>query len=331
MGKILGLPHPETERKCLTCHSLDVPIAQRARTFDSNDGVSCENCHGAASNWLGPHTTRGWSFEKSVELGMYDTRDIIKRNEKCLSCHLGDKEKFVDHKMIAAGHPDLYFELDSFSAVMPRHWKEPVDKDPWVGVRTLATGQAVQLREHLQRLIRRAQGDVWPEYAELDCYSCHHSLTAAKDSWRQERGYPDRQPGTPPFNGSRYVVFQRVVQEIDPTASQQLNAELSQVSKLVSDLSTDRQKLVSVATAGAQTADRLAKRIVAEKFDQTSTLRLLKGISGDADRISAQGERAAEQAAMALESLFVFRQLDDPSSYRPDKFAGQMRAVGALL
>jgi hypothetical protein len=143
-----------------------------------------------------------------------------------------------------------------------------------------------------------------------------------------------------------------VVQEIDPTASQQLNAELSQVSKLVSDLSTDRQKLVSVATAGAQTADRLAKRIVAEKFDQTSTLRLLKGISGDADRISAQGERAAEQAAMALESLFVayssngkianqeqlraainalFRQLDDPSSYRPDKFAGQMRAVGALL
>jgi len=26
--------------------------------------------------------------------------------------------KFVDHEMIAAGHPDLYFELDSFSAVM---------------------------------------------------------------------------------------------------------------------------------------------------------------------------------------------------------------------
>jgi len=28
----------------------------------------------------------------------------------------GTKNKFVDHEMIAAGHPDLYFELDSFSA-----------------------------------------------------------------------------------------------------------------------------------------------------------------------------------------------------------------------
>jgi hypothetical protein len=254
--------------------------------------------------------------------------------------------------MIAAGHPDLYFELDSFSAVMPRHWKDPIDKDPWIGVRTLAAGQAVQLREHLLRLVRRAQGDVWPEYAELDCYACHHSLTAAKDSWRQERGYPDRQPGNPPFNASRYVVFQRVIQEIDPGAGQQLDAELKQVSTLVTDLATDRKKLATVATNGSQIADRLAKRLVAEKFDQASTLRLLKGISGDADRISAQGERAAEQAAMALESLFVaystngkvanqeqlrtainslFRQLDDPSSYRPDKFAAQMRAVNALL
>ncbi len=56
---------------------------------------------------------------------MVDTRDLVKRTEKCLSCHLGSEEKFVDHEMIAAGHPDLFFELDSFSAVMPRHWKEP--------------------------------------------------------------------------------------------------------------------------------------------------------------------------------------------------------------
>src|SRR5947209_15106732 len=44
--------------------------------------------------------------------------------EKCLSCHLGDPDKYVDHEMIAAGHPDLYFEQASFEAVMPRHWKD---------------------------------------------------------------------------------------------------------------------------------------------------------------------------------------------------------------
>jgi Cytochrome c554 and c-prime len=299
MGRILGLAHPETEQKCLVCHSLDATPEQSAKTFDKNDGVSCENCHGPASNWLEQHTRRDWNYEKSVELGMYNTRDLIQRSEKCLSCHLGTAEKFVDHAMIAAGHPDLYFELESFSAYMPRHWKEPVDKDPWVGVRTVGTGQAVQLREELRRVARRAQGKVWPEYAELDCFACHHSLTAAKDSWRQQRGYPDRRPGNPPFNMSRYVVFQKVTYEIDRNAGQQLDAEMSQVYKLVSDIAADRHQVATVANRAAQTADRLAHSIQGAQFDREMTLRLMKSISGDAERISNQGERSAEQAVMA--------------------------------
>src|ERR1700747_818130 len=99
----------------------------------------------------GPHRTRTWAHEKSVALGMNDTRDVIQRTGKCLECHLGTKNRFVDHEMIAAGHPDLYFELDSFSAVMPRHWKVPLESEPgkpaedaaWVGVREWSTGQAV--------------------------------------------------------------------------------------------------------------------------------------------------------------------------------------------
>src|SRR5438445_13815062 len=74
---------------------------------------------------------------------MNETRNLILRTVKCLECHHGTKDKFVDHEMIAAGHPDLYFELDSFSAVMPRHWKAPRESEPgkpvedpaWVGVR----------------------------------------------------------------------------------------------------------------------------------------------------------------------------------------------------
>jgi hypothetical protein len=187
MGRILNIT-PEKDKRCLVCHSLAIEPAQKASTYnvDQMDGVSCENCHGPSSNWLGPHTTRGWNYEKSVNFGMYDTRDLIKRSEKCLSCHLGDQERSVDHELIAAGHPDLYFEQASFEAVMPRHWKVPTDKDPWVEVRTMATGQAVQLRENMRRIARNAN-KFWPEYAELDCFACHHSLTAPKDSWRQER------------------------------------------------------------------------------------------------------------------------------------------------
>jgi len=351
MAKIMGLPKPDTAERCLACHALNVPVDQRARTFDLTDGVGCENCHGPASAWLGPHTTRDWKYDKSLELGMYNTRDLVKRTEKCLSCHLGTGEKAVDHELIAAGHPDLYFEIDSFLAVMPSHWKE-VDKDPWLGVRSLAVGQAVQLREQLKRLARESSGGVWPEYAELDCFACHHSLVAAKDSWRQERGYPNRRPGNPPFNLSRYIVFRKVIQEADAGASQQLAGDLAKVYELVTSLKSDRQQVASQATSTAAIADRLAQRVNTMTFDQGRTLRLMKSICADGNAIAEQGERPAEQATMVLDSLFIaytknghlaneaqlkasihglFQQLEDPSAYNGFQFAKSLRDVGGLL
>ena len=351
IAKIMGLGQPDAAPRCLACHALDVPVDQRARTFDLTDGVGCENCHGPASAWLGPHTTRGWNYDKSLELGMYNTRDLVKRTERCLTCHLGTAEKSVDHELIAAGHPDLYFELDSFLSVMPPHWRE-VDKDPLFGVRALAVGQAVQLREQLRRVARESQGGIWPEYAELDCFACHHSLVAAKDSWRQERGYAGRRPGNPPLNLSRYVVLRHVAQEADSSAAQQLASEVEKTYALVTALGSDRKQVAAEATGASEVADRLAQRLNGMMFDQPMTLRLMKNIASDADAIASQDERAAEQATMALDSLFVaytknatlgdaqqiraainalFKQLDDPSAYNGFQFASAMRNLNALL
>ena len=82
MAAILGVGKAESAPKCLACHALDVPVAERARTFDLSEGVSCENCHGPAAAWLGPHTERDWTHQKSLAAGMYDTRDLTKRSEK---------------------------------------------------------------------------------------------------------------------------------------------------------------------------------------------------------------------------------------------------------
>ncbi len=351
IAKIMGLPSPETAPRCLACHALDVPAEQRARTFDLSDGVGCENCHGPASAWLGPHTTRGWKYDKSLELGLNDTRDLVKRSEKCLSCHLGTPDKTVDHELIAAGHPDLYFELDSFMSVMPSHWKE-VDTDPWFAVRAMAVGQAVQLREQLKRVAREAQGGIWPEYAEMDCFACHHNLVAAKDSWRQDRGYAGRRPGNPPFNLSRFVVLNHVIQDAEPAATRDLKAGIDQVYAGVTALNSDRGKVAAQAGSTADLAGRLAARLNAIKFDQAQTLRLMKGIAADSDGIAAQGERAAEQATMALDSLFIaytkngklandaqiraginglFRQLDDPSAYNGFRFAAALKNLSGLI
>jgi cytochrome c554/c'-like protein len=355
---ILGLGKAEIAPKCLACHALDVPPAERARTFELSEGVSCESCHGPASGWLGPHTERDWGHEKSLSLGMVDTRNLTKRTEKCLSCHLGGEEKFVDHEMIAAGHPDLYFELDSFSAVMPRHWKEPGEpgetagSDPWYDVRELTTGQAVQLRQSLLRLASRTHSKNWPEYSELQCYACHHSLTPPEQSWRQARGYPGRRPGDPPWNGSRYAVFREVVHQMDGGTADKLDAEILRLSKLMSQLNPDRDAVAAAASTAATLAQELSVKINSAPYDLGVTLRLLQTVSGDADEIAGQGEHAAAQAAMALQSLFVaydrtnklpnsselrsaisglFQQLENPSAYDPAKFSRQMRQVNALL
>ncbi len=356
----------EASPKCLACHALYTTPEQRGRAFELSEGVSCENCHGPAAAWLGPHTMRDWPHERSVALGMRDTRDVIHRTEKCLECHLGTKDKFVDHEMIAAGHPDLFFELDSFSAVMPRHWKSPRESTPgkpvedtaWSGVRDWSAGQAVQLRAEMDRLAWRAKGerfdkrDVWPEYSELSCVACHHALTPAKDSWRQEHGFVGRRPGDPAWNGSRYSVFRLLAKQIDSVDAQELDRRLQEVSDEMSKLNPDRNIVAASASSAAPLAQRFAERLAAMPYNQALVLRMLQRISDDAETVSLADERAAEQAAMAMDSLYIayskdakpgnpeevraainelFQQLENPSAYNADQFASSLRKIRTIL
>ena len=373
MARILKLgAKAEESPKCLACHALYTAPEQRGRPFEITEGVSCENCHGPAQAWLGQHTERESpeKHAKSLALGMADTRDVIRRTEKCLTCHLGTAQKFVDHEMIAAGHPDLFFELDSFSAVMPRHWKQPRESAPgkpapgpdgdgnWTSVRDWSAGQAVQLRAAMDRLTWRANGErydkrqIWPEYSELSCFACHHSLGSAKDSWRQEHGYAGRRPGDPAWNGSRYVVFRVLARQVDPTAAQELDQRLAAVAEEMSKLNPDRAAVASAATSAAPVAQRFAERLATMSYDSATALRAMQGITQDADAIALADERAAEQATMALDSLYIayskqanpanaaevrnainglFQQLENPSSYNADQFAAALKRVGQLL
>jgi hypothetical protein len=366
IARNLGLGKAETSPKCLACHALDAPAAERGQAFGQSEreGVSCESCHGPALAWLGSHTSRD-SHEKSLTLGMYDTRNLIKRTERCLSCHLGSEQKFVDHPMIAAGHPDLFFELNTFSAVMPRHWKAPREKehgvpaenDPWRGTREWGTGQAVQLRAALLHLAGRARdtSKTWPEFAELQCSACHHSLTSAEKSRRQERGYPGRRPGDPPWNAAHYAVFRLLAHHVDAATAERLDGELKRLTELMSKLNPDRGAVAAASTNSAALADNLAQRVLVVAFDRTITLQLLQRICAGGDEIAGQGEGAATQATMAVESLFaaysseshgakvenapavraaineLFPLVENPSSYDPARFALQLRKVGALL
>jgi cytochrome c554/c'-like protein len=373
MARILKLgARAEGSPKCLACHALYTAPEQHGRPFEITEGVSCENCHGPAQAWLGQHAEREspGKHARSLVLGMSDTRDVIHRTEKCLQCHLGTAQKSVDHEMIAAGHPDLFFELDSFSAVMPRHWKQPRESSPgkpaaapdgdanWTSVRDWSAGQAVQLRAAMERLTWRAKNerydhkDVWPEYSELSCFACHHALGPAKDSWRQEHGYAGRRPGDPAWNGSRYVVFRVLARQVDPTAAQELDQRLTAVADEMSKLNPDRAAVASTATSAAPAAQRFAERLATMSYDSATVLRVMQGITQDADAIALADERAAEQATMALDSLYIayskqanpanaaevrnainglFQQLENPSAYNADQFTSALKRIGQLL
>src|SRR2546422_10507026 len=106
-----------------------------------------------------------------------------------------------------------------------------------------------QLQSALRRLADRARdkGKLWPEYSELQCSACHHSLTNPENSWRQKRGYPGRRPGAPPWNAARYAVFRILVREADPQAEERLTTDLKRLSELMSRVNSDRDAVVAAA------------------------------------------------------------------------------------
>ena len=347
MGRLLGIDNPVASPKCIACHSLFVAPEEKARDFDL-EGVSCESCHGPASAWLVPHTLKGSTTQKSVALGMFDIRDPARRSEKCLACHLGTAEKNVDHRMIAAGHPDLVFELDSYSAIEPAHWKPAAD--PYHDLRLWAVGQAIQLRESLEKLARHTQSGSWPEFSDYDCFSCHHSLTKPEGSWRQERGYEHRAPGSPPWESAHFTVFRILAKEVDPAATRQLETQMQRVYEAASDWNSSRSDVGEKALAASETTNRLGAEINQASFDQTRAVGLLQAISAEAEAIANQDTRSAEQATMALDTIFLcyekqagshpavraaidalFQEVNNPSAYSAPRFSAQMRKLSAAI
>jgi hypothetical protein len=122
----------------------------------------------------------------------------------CAGCHIGapaDAKRGIpvrdmNHDFIAAGHPRLMFEFGSFLANVPKHWKEK-DTAADFEARVWLVGHAASARAAMELLGDRATATapdrVWPEFAEYDCYACHHELAGKR--WRQQRGYAGHRPG----------------------------------------------------------------------------------------------------------------------------------------
>src|SRR5690606_37170209 len=128
IARNLGLKEPAHEaRLCLDCHAHHPPPAQRGERFRVEDGVSCEGCHGPAEGWIKSHVAPGATHADNVARGLYPTDEPVAQAELCLSCHFGNRDKCVTHRMMGAGHPRMSFEPDTFAQTQPPHFVADAD------------------------------------------------------------------------------------------------------------------------------------------------------------------------------------------------------------
>lgn len=66
--------------------------------------------------------------QANVAAGLKKLEDPVVRAGVCVDCHFGSAKdgQFVTHRMMAAGHPRMGFELDLFSSLQAHH-QEDVD------------------------------------------------------------------------------------------------------------------------------------------------------------------------------------------------------------
>ncbi|MEA2162363.1 MAG: hypothetical protein QOK37_490 [Thermoanaerobaculia bacterium] len=338
------------EAVCLDCHSTNVASRLVSGKVDIEDGVQCEACHGPASGWRAEHTMAGWTHEQSVARGMVDLRNLPTRASGCISCHLGNDKKEVDHELIASGHPILAFELDNYTETMPPHWRRGKDtrSAETHGARAFAVGQAAAFSQSLDNLARHAKGEKWPEFSDMSCINCHHSLESS--GWRQERGWPGR-AGLPAWSPQHWAVLRLLVGRASSTARAQLDSDVQLIASRVGRMN-DTSGVAQAAADARRVIDGVTPQIAALSWRDDDVRTLMRTITGDTDFILTSDVHSAEQSALALQSLAsvltrnnpkllkspmtdaidaLFAEIQNRERYEPSRFVQKLTALRAAL
>lgn len=179
---------PSNSPMCVQCHGS--PAAASIGNYTSEEGVSCEQCHGRGEAYLDKHFEPSWKsldLSQKAHFGMSETKNLRVRAQTCLKCHQGAPGFEVTHDLIAAGHPLLRFEFRSYLAhYRGKHWREPIDHDAagrqvrgeaafdlaaWVVGQQASAIAAANLA-----VSRRSHGSSPVDFANADCIACHRNL-----------------------------------------------------------------------------------------------------------------------------------------------------------
>jgi len=217
IAKLLGVGPAHEAKVCLDCHTDNVSDGSRGRRFQRSDGVGCEACHGGAEKWIKTHTEPNATHLSNMNSGLYPTESPTARAELCISCHVGNEKKLATHDIMAAGHPRLSFELDTFTVIQPKHYKADKDyikrKGDFSSLKIWLAGQ-VLVADHWLSLIQSPQFDgdgLFPEISFYDCHACHHGMSDV----RQQSGLVGH-PGDLRLNDGYLQIIEAIFTVVSP-------------------------------------------------------------------------------------------------------------------
>jgi hypothetical protein len=338
MAKLLKLDKPAHQAAlCLNCHAPqnDPPFSNEGVHGSLSallDGVSCEACHGAASDWLGPHVRHDWakkSPEEKAALGFRETKNLWNRSKACADCHVGEPGRDVNHDLYAAGHPRLFFEMSAFHANMPAHWDRNDDRQRTgpdrdkssFEAKLWAIGQLASAEAALDLLVHRADNArddfvlrdkdaqypsretiaVWPEFAETGCFACHHNLDSP--SWRQKRGYASRNAGGYPWGTWLFPILPTVVNSSEATDLTGADSPLSKLTREMARPYPDRKAVVANAKDLQEILTTSARNIGSQKLTADQIAGWMKGVSLVGTAASQQSWDGATQSWLSLTAI----------------------------
>lgn len=340
----MGIKSAASAKICLDCHADNVPENRRGERFHLSDGVGCESCHGGAQDWLSTHyNVPTVTHETNLDAGLFATEDVGRRAELCLSCHLGTRNKFASHRIMAAGHPRLAFELDTFTELWRTAGRQPhyrVDADYRERKGRISHGYTWAvglLTESRQRLAlinspTFAGDGLFPELGLYDCHACHRTMKTVQ--WRSLPRHGDAGPGTPFVHDGTLVMALALARAIDAEDAAMLETRLTELHRAGSDS-------LDAIRAAARELDavlaRLQSRISLERL-RGREMQLLREVLATGAEGNYLDYISAEQAFMAVQMLVI--EIDDPrlqdqldqiadtlnddERYRPAQFAAML-------
>lgn len=360
IGATLGI-EPTTAGECLGCHATTG--GARGPEFQVSDGVGCESCHGAAERWLPVHFTVGGNHAANVAAGMVPLERPAARAKVCLDCHFGSDNggQFVTHRIMAAGHPRISFELDLFSALQQHHDADAdyaQRKGTPSSVRLWAVGQAEAVRRSLSLFRQSGLGTqgLFPEFYFYDCHSCHRRISDGPQRTLTFETNPGRPIlfGTPPYNDENMIMLSAVARVLAPAQAATFDSAVAAFHKAMGG---GRGEAVAAAQKLEAAAATLQGALDARGYGADEAFQVVGAIADRATAPRFTDYAGSAQAVMAVDTLLnamvredrvtvgaaagirasinrAYAAVESPESYNPGAFRvalGQAaRSIGAL-